>query len=176
MLHLPRISQVCRVFPRLFASAPVPLCRLSAPENLLELRRARHVRLSPRSCPVDIYTKTQIKKHTWTNCLPLPQVRKLPKVNREEHVRLQAAAIAGKESEKSGVARDGEAAATLLEDERFAAMFDDADFAVDRESKVFKELNPNAGAHRLPCCLCFWWMIVKSGLSIVHRRSSRCQR
>ena len=70
------------------------------------------------------------------------QVRKLPKVNAGTHVRLQAATMEAPGSRKGDAAA---AAAELLEDDRFAALFDDEDFAVDERSRTFKELNPNAG-------------------------------
>lgn len=73
------------------------------------------------------------------------QVRKLPKVNAEEHLRLQAATLAAADATRKAAVQDGAAAEALLQDERFAAMFEDAEFAIDTESRTFRELHPNAG-------------------------------
>lgn len=104
------------------------------------------------------------------SCLPLwsripacLQVRKLPKVNAEEHVRLQAASMAAAESSRKQMQQDGAAAEELLQDNRFAAMFEDTDFAIDTSSKVYRELHPNAGAHSAPC------------QSLMLKRNSNCR-
>jgi ribosome biogenesis protein ENP2 len=73
------------------------------------------------------------------------QVRKLPKVNAEEHMRLQAASMAAAEASRKSTAADGAAAEALLADERFKAMFEDDEFAIDPTSRTFRELHPNAG-------------------------------
>jgi hypothetical protein len=74
------------------------------------------------------------------------QVKKIPKVNATTHIRLQAATMAAVDSEKVGPKKDGEAAEALLGDDRFNSLFEDADFAIDERSGVYKELHPNAGA------------------------------
>lgn len=81
------------------------------------------------------------------------QVRKLPKVNAEEHVRLQAASLTARESDRKPVQQDGAAADAVLQDGRFSALFEDPAFAIDRDSKVYRELHPNAGA-ALPAARC----------------------
>jgi hypothetical protein len=74
------------------------------------------------------------------------QVRKLPKVNADEHVRLQAASISGKDSERKPVKQAAIAAEAILQDERFAAMFEDPAFSIDVHSKEYQELHPSACA------------------------------
>ncbi|CAG9466800.1 unnamed protein product [Pedinophyceae sp. YPF-701] len=65
-------------------------------------------------------------------------VRKLPKVNAK--VAARAMAAQGKQRAE-GDAAEG-AAPNVLEDDRFAAMFQDPDFAVDEESKEYQLLHP----------------------------------
>ena len=88
------------------------------------------------------------------------QVRKLPKVNAEEHVRLQAASLTARESDRKPVQQDGAAADAVLEDERFASMFEDPAFSIDRDSRVYRELHPNAGATRA-------WAVPRGSPSLV---------
>ncbi|KAI5070277.1 hypothetical protein GOP47_0014620 [Adiantum capillus-veneris] len=72
--------------------------------------------------------------------------RKLPKVNKELAARLLEDAGNDAESEsdeESGVKRKKSKKSSLLEDERFKAMFTDKAFEVDEESQEYKLLHPN---------------------------------
>ncbi|MCO5549232.1 hypothetical protein L7F22_002699 [Adiantum nelumboides] len=72
--------------------------------------------------------------------------RKLPKVNKELAARLLADAgdYAESESDKeTGMKRKKSKKSSLLEDERFKAMFTDKAFEVDEESQEYKLLHPN---------------------------------
>lgn len=90
-----------------------------------------------------VWQPSQSKFASSNTCL---QVRKLPKVNAEEHMRLQAASLAAVDATRKAAAADGAAAEALLQDDRFAAMFEDEEFAIDTGSRTFRELHPNAGA------------------------------
>jgi hypothetical protein len=86
----------------------------------------------------------------WSSIAVYLQVRKLPRVNVEEHVRLQAASMAACKSSRKQIQQDGAAAEELLQDNRFAVMFEDTDFAIDTSSQVYRALHPNAGVHPAP--------------------------
>ncbi|KXZ56503.1 hypothetical protein GPECTOR_1g450 [Gonium pectorale] len=85
-------------------------------------------------------------------------VRKLPKVNTKVAARLMAesavAAAAGDAdvpapaAAKAGGQRAAAAAANPLADSRFAAMFEDPDFAVDEEADEYRLLHPNAAREK----------------------------
>lgn len=73
-------------------------------------------------------------------------VRKLPKVNASTAARI----IASRDDEDDGAAakkkkKAAKSLPNLLEDDRFAAMFENPDFVVDETSKEYKTLHPNAG-------------------------------
>ena len=76
--------------------------------------------------------------------------RKLPKVNAALAARLLAAGERGGDDDEAGAREDADgeredaAPAKLLRDERFAALFNDADFAVDETDATYKALHPNA--------------------------------
>ena len=77
--------------------------------------------------------------------------RKLPKVNAALAARLLASGGGDEDDEEAGARAnaDGErvdaaAPAKLLRDERFAALFSDADFTVDETDATYKALHPNA--------------------------------
>jgi hypothetical protein len=52
--------------------------------------------------------------------------------------------------------RSKQPGADLLQDERFAALFEDRSFAIDERSEEYRALHPNAGAcqFRSPPALC----------------------
>ena len=75
--------------------------------------------------------------------------RKLPKVNAALAARLLASGQGTEEDEEAAERADGGRTETavpakLLQDERFAALFSDTDFAVDEADATYKALHPNA--------------------------------
>ena len=50
------------------------------------------------------------------------------------------------EQDAAGGKRQKRPAADLLQDERFAALFEDKAFAIDEKSEEYRALHPNAGA------------------------------
>ena len=87
------------------------------------------------------------------------QVRKLPRVNAQEHLRLQAARLDGAAggSSRKAAAQDAAAADAVLGDDRFAALFEDDEFAIDEGSRTYRELHPNARALPLGCSIVSWY-------------------
>ncbi|GLC33816.1 hypothetical protein PLESTM_000122600 [Pleodorina starrii] len=88
-------------------------------------------------------------------------IRKLPKVNTKVAARLMAesaeaaaaAAAAAADGAAGGAAKAGgqraaAAAANPLADSRFAAMFEDPDFAIDEEAEEYRLLHPNAAREK----------------------------
>ena len=77
--------------------------------------------------------------------------RKLPKVNAALAARLLASGDGGDDDDEAdaranadGERADAAAPAKLLRDERFAALFSDADYTVDETDATYKALHPNA--------------------------------